>query len=148
MFSQARDVTTNRFSQTALAIGAFSTTLTTLALALMEFRGLTITNVFIGNFFFVAGLLPLLSALDVTRYADLSEKGSAWSYPRNGNLSLETRMRILFSLHSDSSMVALVLLLRLCLEFRRPMEQIQQGITMRWGFLCSVSEVSPKVCKC
>ena len=42
-------------SPTALAIGAFSTTLTTLALSLMEFRGVTITNVYIGNFLFVAG---------------------------------------------------------------------------------------------
>lgn len=41
--------------QTALAIGAFSTTLTTLSLSLMGFRGVDITNVFIGNFFFVAG---------------------------------------------------------------------------------------------
>ncbi|KAF6230849.1 hypothetical protein HO173_010965 [Letharia columbiana] len=49
-------------SPTALAIGAFSTTLTTLALALMEFRGLTITNVFIGNFFFVAGIGMVISA--------------------------------------------------------------------------------------
>lgn len=43
-------------NQTALAIGAFSTTLTTLALSLMEWRGVTTTNVYIGNFFFVAGL--------------------------------------------------------------------------------------------
>lgn len=47
---------TDIFNQTALAIGAFSTTLTTLALSLMEWRGVTITNVYIGNFFFVAGL--------------------------------------------------------------------------------------------
>lgn len=38
-------------SPTALAIGAFATTLTTLSLALMEFRGLTVTNAFIGDFF-------------------------------------------------------------------------------------------------
>ncbi|CAD6582995.1 MAG: hypothetical protein ASARMPREDX12_001145 [Alectoria sarmentosa] len=49
-------------SPTALAIGAFSTTLATLGLALMEFRGLTITNVFIGNFFFVAGIGMVISA--------------------------------------------------------------------------------------
>ena len=42
-------------SPTALAIGAFATTLTTLSLALMEFRGVTVTNAFIGDFFGVAG---------------------------------------------------------------------------------------------
>lgn len=42
--------------QTPLAIGAFATTLTTLSLSLMEWRGVTVTNVFIGNFFFTAGM--------------------------------------------------------------------------------------------
>ena len=46
------------FRQTAFAIGAFSTTFTTLSLSLMEWRGVTITNVYIGNFFFAAGLHP------------------------------------------------------------------------------------------
>lgn len=41
--------------KTALAIGAFATTLTTLSLSLMEWRGVTTTNLYIGNFFFVAG---------------------------------------------------------------------------------------------
>ena len=36
-------------SPTALAIGAFSTTLTTLSLSLMEWRGVSTSNVFIGN---------------------------------------------------------------------------------------------------
>lgn len=36
-------------SPTALAIGAFSTTLTTLSLSLMEWRGVTTTNAYIGN---------------------------------------------------------------------------------------------------
>ncbi|KAL8639493.1 MAG: hypothetical protein Q9228_003482 [Teloschistes exilis] len=49
-------------SPTALAIGAFSTTLTTLALSLMEWRGVTTTNVYIGNFFFVAGIGMVISA--------------------------------------------------------------------------------------
>lgn len=44
-----------RETKTALAIGAFATTLTTLSLSLMEWRGVTTTNVYIGNFFFVAG---------------------------------------------------------------------------------------------
>jgi hypothetical protein len=44
-----------RDRQTALAIGAFATTLTTLGLSLMGWRNVTVTNVFIGNFFFVAG---------------------------------------------------------------------------------------------
>lgn len=65
-FSLICDRLTDSCAQTALAIGAFSTTLTTLGFALMEFRGLTITNVFIGNFFFVAGLIFVLSASDVT----------------------------------------------------------------------------------
>ena len=43
-------------SPTALAIGAFATTLTTLSFALMEWRGLTVTNAFIGDFFGVAGI--------------------------------------------------------------------------------------------
>jgi hypothetical protein len=40
--------------QTALAIGAFGTTLTTLSLSLMEWRDITMTNVYVANFFFVA----------------------------------------------------------------------------------------------
>ena len=48
--------------QTALAIGAFATTLTTLSISLMEWRGVTTTNVYIGNFFFVAGIGMLISA--------------------------------------------------------------------------------------
>ncbi|KIW15894.1 hypothetical protein PV08_05944 [Exophiala spinifera] len=49
-------------SPTALAIGAFATTLTTLSISLMEWRGVTTTNVYIGNFFFVAGIGMLISA--------------------------------------------------------------------------------------
>ncbi|TVY47259.1 Acetate transporter protein patA, partial [Lachnellula cervina] len=49
-------------SPTALAIGAFSTTLTTLSFSLMGWRGLDVTNVFIGNFFFVAGIGMVVSA--------------------------------------------------------------------------------------
>ncbi|RNJ58002.1 hypothetical protein D7B24_005319 [Verticillium nonalfalfae] len=47
---------------TALPIGAFATTLTTLSLSLMEWRGVTITNVYVGNFFFIAALGLLISA--------------------------------------------------------------------------------------
>ena len=50
-------------SPTALAIGAFATTLTTLSLALMEFRGVTVTNAFVGDFFGVAGIGMVLSAI-------------------------------------------------------------------------------------
>ncbi|TGO16912.1 hypothetical protein BTUL_0022g00130 [Botrytis tulipae] len=39
-------------SPTALAIGAFATTLTTLSCALMGFRGLSNTDVFVANFNF------------------------------------------------------------------------------------------------
>ncbi|RFU76339.1 gpr1 fun34 yaah [Trichoderma arundinaceum] len=56
--------TTNvKFSNpTALAIGCFATTLTTLSLTLMEWRNVTITNAFAGNFFFAAGLGMVISA--------------------------------------------------------------------------------------
>ncbi|KAF1819128.1 uncharacterized protein K489DRAFT_363458 [Dissoconium aciculare CBS 342.82] len=49
-------------SPTALAIGAFSTTLTTLSFALMGFRGVSVTNAFIGDFFGVAGIGMVISA--------------------------------------------------------------------------------------
>lgn len=47
---------------TAFALGAFATTITTLSCALMEWRGLTTANAFIGNFFFIAGIGMVLSA--------------------------------------------------------------------------------------
>ncbi|KAI9659546.1 MAG: hypothetical protein M1821_001805 [Bathelium mastoideum] len=47
---------------TALAIGAFATTITTLSLSLMEWRGVTVANAFIGNFFFLAGIGMVVSA--------------------------------------------------------------------------------------
>ncbi|KAF2496990.1 hypothetical protein BU16DRAFT_458943, partial [Lophium mytilinum] len=47
---------------TALAIGAFATTLTTLPLSLMEWRGVVITNVYVANFFFVAVFGLLITA--------------------------------------------------------------------------------------
>lgn len=50
------------FQQTALAIGAFGTTLTTLSLSLMEWRGVTITNVYVGNFFFIAAFGLVVTA--------------------------------------------------------------------------------------
>ena len=49
-------------SGTALAIGAFATTLTTLSLSLMEWRGVTTNNVFVANFFFVAAFGLLITA--------------------------------------------------------------------------------------
>jgi succinate-acetate transporter protein len=49
-------------SPTALAIGAFATTLTSLSLALMGWRGMSVTNAFIGNFFGVAGIGMVISA--------------------------------------------------------------------------------------
>ncbi|KAK4495051.1 hypothetical protein PRZ48_013378 [Zasmidium cellare] len=49
-------------SPTALAIGAFSTTLTTLSFALMGWRGISVTNAFIGDFFGVAGIGMFVSA--------------------------------------------------------------------------------------
>lgn len=48
---------------TALAIGAFATTLTTLSFALMGWRGVTVTNAFIGDFFGVAGVGMLMCVL-------------------------------------------------------------------------------------
>ncbi|KAB8289780.1 hypothetical protein EYC80_010414 [Monilinia laxa] len=49
-------------SPTALAIGAFATTLTTLSCALMGFRGLSNTDVFVANFNFIAGVGMVISA--------------------------------------------------------------------------------------
>lgn len=49
-------------SPTAFALGAFATTITTLSCALVEWRGLTMANAFIGNFFFIAGIGMVLSA--------------------------------------------------------------------------------------
>lgn len=49
-------------SPTALAIGAFATTLTTLSFALLGWRGLSLTTAFIGNFFGVAGIGMVVSA--------------------------------------------------------------------------------------
>ncbi|GIZ38406.1 hypothetical protein CKM354_000182300 [Cercospora kikuchii] len=49
-------------SPTALAVGAFATTLTTLSLSLMGWRGVGVTNAFIGNFFGVAGIGMFVSA--------------------------------------------------------------------------------------
>lgn len=49
-------------SPTALAIGGFATTLTTLSLSLMGFRSVSITNAYIGNFFGIAGIGMFVSA--------------------------------------------------------------------------------------
>lgn len=48
--------------QSALALGAFGTTLTTLSLGLMEWRGVTTANVFIANFFFIAAFGLVVTA--------------------------------------------------------------------------------------
>ncbi|KAL6709746.1 hypothetical protein ACN47E_001175 [Coniothyrium glycines] len=47
---------------TALPIGVFSTTLTTLSLSLMEWRGVTTNNVFVANFFFTAAVGMVVTA--------------------------------------------------------------------------------------
>src|ERR1700712_1839969 len=49
-------------SPTALAIGAFSTTLTTLSFAPLGWRGGTVANAFIGDFFAVAGIGMVITA--------------------------------------------------------------------------------------
>ncbi|KAL4886188.1 GPR1/FUN34/yaaH family-domain-containing protein [Aspergillus karnatakaensis] len=46
----------------ALALGAFGTTLTTLSLSLLEWRGVKTTNVSVANFFFIAALGLLITA--------------------------------------------------------------------------------------
>ncbi|KAJ5389352.1 uncharacterized protein N7496_000420 [Penicillium cataractarum] len=46
----------------ALALGAFGTTLTTLSLSLMEWRGVTTNNVFVANFFFIAAFGLVITA--------------------------------------------------------------------------------------
>lgn len=50
------------FPQSILPIGAFATTLTTLSLSLMEWRGVTTTNVYIANFFFIAAFGLVVTA--------------------------------------------------------------------------------------
>lgn len=40
----------------------FAVTLTTLAMSLMEWRGVTVTNVYVANFFFSAGLSMFVTA--------------------------------------------------------------------------------------
>lgn len=45
-----------------MAIGAFATTLTTLSLSLMEWRGVTTTNVYVANFFFLAAFGLVVTA--------------------------------------------------------------------------------------
>ncbi|OWY42275.1 hypothetical protein AA0119_g12189 [Alternaria tenuissima] len=47
---------------TALPIGVFATTLTTLSLSLMEWRGVTTANVFVANFFFAAAFGLVVTA--------------------------------------------------------------------------------------
>ncbi|TQV90586.1 hypothetical protein V2A60_008265 [Cordyceps javanica] len=49
-------------SAAAFPVGAFATTLTTLSLSLMEFRGVTVTNVYVANFFFLSVFGLLISA--------------------------------------------------------------------------------------
>lgn len=49
-------------SPTALAIGAFATTLTTLSFSLMGWRGLSASNAVLGNYFGVAGIGMVISA--------------------------------------------------------------------------------------
>ncbi|UPX18004.1 uncharacterized protein EKO05_0008328 [Ascochyta rabiei] len=49
-------------SGTALAIGVFATTLTTLSLSLMEWRGVKTNNVFVANFFFAAAFGLVVTA--------------------------------------------------------------------------------------
>lgn len=56
-----RNANTFRY-QTSLPIGAFATTLTTLSLSLMEWRGVTTTNVYVANFFFLAAMGLVISA--------------------------------------------------------------------------------------
>ncbi|KAJ5659123.1 hypothetical protein N7507_005574 [Penicillium longicatenatum] len=46
----------------ALALGAFGTTLTTLSLSLMEWRGVTTDNVFVANFFFISAFGLVITA--------------------------------------------------------------------------------------
>ncbi|CAI7583596.1 unnamed protein product [Penicillium pancosmium] len=46
----------------ALALGAFGTTLTTLSLSLMEWRGVTTDNVFVANFFFISAFGLVVTA--------------------------------------------------------------------------------------
>jgi hypothetical protein len=53
---------TDKSFQTSLAIGVFATTLTTLSMSLMEWRGVTTTNVYVANFFFAAAFGLVITA--------------------------------------------------------------------------------------
>ncbi|KAI4645652.1 uncharacterized protein J4E79_010830 [Alternaria viburni] len=64
---------------TALPIGVFATTLTTLSLSLMEWRGVTTNNVFVANFFFAAAFGKLPECLVVTAQWELSV-GNGFAY--------------------------------------------------------------------
>lgn len=84
-------------SPTALAIGAFSTTLTTLSMALMEWRGLSTSNVFIGN----CELRPLLHLILGSRLVRLTHQSLLCRRNRHDNLSaMGTSSRELLWLHS------------------------------------------------
>jgi succinate-acetate transporter protein len=57
-----RILTLHTYIQSALALGAFGTTLTTLSLSLMEWRNVTTDNVFVANFFFIAAFGLVITA--------------------------------------------------------------------------------------
>lgn len=121
-------------SPTALAIGAFSTTLTTLSFALMGFRGVGTTNAFIGNFFAVAGIGMVRSKASQCEwespYADFLSK--RWCR-RIGSSSLVTLMRTLCSELLVFSTSALGSSLRHTLGWpSRMVELIPLSTTMRW----------------
>lgn len=85
-------------SQSILPIGAFATTLTTLSLSLMEWRGVTTTNVYIANFFFIAAF-----GLVVTAQWELAiGNGLAYSiYSAFGAVLPFTRLRIVRSTFTE-----------------------------------------------
>ena len=83
--------------QSILPIGAFATTLTTLSLSLMEWRGVTTTNVYVANFFFIAAF-----GLVVTAQWELAiGNGLAYSvYSAFGEIP-NIRNEILFSIEAQ-----------------------------------------------
>lgn len=126
-------------SPTALAIGAFATTLSTLGMALMGFRGVGVTNAFIGNFFGVAGI-GMVSISNHSEPEGLPINQCHSSSPPTGNScsGIPTRTPCLQLL--DSSMQVLASSLLLSSELRnRTGVPIRLNTTMLLASGCSVS---------
>lgn len=137
--------------QTPLGMGGFATTLLTLSLSMMDFRGVSNQTVFIGNLCFVACIGLLISAQwEMVRgqtfaYTVFSAFGMYASWSKYyATLELfgftDSRRVVLYDFEYSNkiqkhfSMVALGLFLCLCLVSRNPMVAKRPSTTMRLGF--------------